>query len=130
MKAITVRDEQCHGTGAFGRARARPGSAFATPLARANYFCNSFVPRTVAISLWNTLPLSLVSNSHVPHFRSHVWMHITHYLCYFMYPLLFGINFHRNYTTSGKKKMLRKATKVHVYVQCFSLSFSKPERTS
>ena len=57
-------------------------------------------------------------------------MHITHYLCYFMYPLLFGINFHRNYTTSEKKKMLRKATKVHVYVQCFSLSFSKPERTS
>ena len=28
------------------------------------------------------------------------------------------------------KVMLRKATKVHVYVQCFSLSFSKPERTS
>ena len=41
-----------------------------------NYFYNSFVPRTVAI--WNTLPLSLVSNSYVPHFRSHVWMHITH----------------------------------------------------
>jgi len=37
----------------------------------------------------------------------------------------------RNYTPSGKKKkvMLKKATKVHVYVQCFSL-FSKPERTS
>ena len=40
------------------------------------------------------------------------------------------------YTPSGKKKkkysivMLRKATKVHVYLQCFSLSFSKPERTS
>ena len=28
--------------------------------------------------LWNTLPVSLVSNSYVPHFRSHVWMHITH----------------------------------------------------
>jgi len=27
------------------------------------------------------------------------------------------------------KVMLRKATKVHVYIQCFSL-FSKPERTS
>ena len=27
---------------------------------------------------WNTLPLSLVSNSYVPPFRSHVWMHITH----------------------------------------------------
>jgi len=26
--------------------------------------------------------------------------------------------------------MLRKATKVHVYLQCFSLSLSKPERTS
>ena len=26
--------------------------------------------------------------------------------------------------------MLRKATKVHVYLQCFSLSFFKPERTS
>ena len=36
------------------------------------------------------------------------------------------------YTPSGKKKkeMLRKATKVHMYVQCFSLSFSKPERTA
>ena len=40
------------------------------------------------------------------------------------------------YTPSGKEKnnkvmkvMFRKATKVHVYVQCFSL-FSKPERTS
>ena len=26
--------------------------------------------------------------------------------------------------------MLRKATKVHVYLQCFSLSLSKPERSS
>ena len=37
------------------------------------------------------------------------------------------------YTPSTKIKMdegmLRKVTKVHVYVQCFSL-FSKPERTS
>ena len=49
---------------------------FHRPFARTNYFYNSFVPRTVAI--WNTLPLSLVSNSYVPHFRSHVWMHITH----------------------------------------------------
>ena len=32
--------------------------------------------RTVFI--WNTLPVSLVSNSYVPHFGSHVWMHITH----------------------------------------------------
>ena len=29
-----------------------------------------------------------------------------------------------------KKVMLRKATKVHMYLQCFSLSFCKPERTS
>ena len=29
-----------------------------------------------------------------------------------------------------QKWMLRKATKVHVYLQCFSLSLSKPERTS
>ena len=49
---------------------------FHRPFTRTNYFYNSFVPRTVAI--WNTLPLSLVSNSYVPHFRSHVWMHITH----------------------------------------------------
>ena len=64
-------------------------------------------------SLYGThyIPLSLVSNSHVPHFRSHVWMHITHYLCYFMHPLLFGINFHRNYTTSGKKKCWEKPQK-------------------
>ena len=39
------------------------------------------------------------------------------------------------YTPSGKKKKIKysnveKATKVHVYLQCFSLSFSKPERTS
>ena len=49
---------------------------FYRPFARTNYFYNSFVPRTV--SIWNTLPVSLVSNSYVPHFRSHVWMHITH----------------------------------------------------
>ena len=29
-----------------------------------------------------------------------------------------------------KKGMLGKATKVYVYLQCFSLSLSKPERTS
>ena len=48
-----------------------------------------FVPHTVPI--WNTLSVLFVSNSYVPHFRSHVWMHIAHQLCYFMYPLLFGI---------------------------------------
>ena len=53
-------------------------------------------------------------------------------LCCIMHKPFIG-----NYTPSGKKKkkkysivMLRKATKVHVYLQCFSLSFSKPERTS
>ena len=45
---------------------------FHRPFARTNYFYNSFVPRTV--SIWNTLPVSLVSNSYVPHFRSHACM--------------------------------------------------------
>ena len=33
----------------------------------------------------------------------------------------------KNIYLKWKKVMLRKATKVHVYVQCFSLFFSKPE---
>ena len=35
-----------------------------------------FVPHTVP--MWNTLSVLFVSNSYVPHFRSHVWMHIAH----------------------------------------------------
>ena len=69
-------------------------------------------------------------------FRTRVHACISIYR-YFMYPLLKCINYYSKkiyYTPSGKKKnnkvMLRKATKVHVYLQCFSLSLSKPERTS
>ena len=76
------------------------------PFARTNYYYNLFVPHTVPI--WNTLPVLFVSNSYVPHFRSHVWMHIAHQLCYFMYPLLFGI------TCIEKKKEIQLLSFKHL----------------
>ena len=55
-------------------------------LLHTNYFYNSFVPHTV--SIWNTLPVSLVSNSYIPHLRSQVWMHIILYSASCKYLLL------------------------------------------